>query len=182
MIQFTLPDDVLEHSPQVHPNSFVAKGAQVMGNVIVKKQASVWYNSVLRGDINQIVVGERSNIQDGCILHLENDLPCIVENDVTVGHGAILHACHIEEGCLIGIGAIILSGAKIGKGSIIGAGALVTENAVIEPYSLMVGVPAKKIRCTPDDTVQKQKDWAQKYVDLSQKHREQGFGQDFPKA
>ena len=172
MIQFSLPDNVLEESPSIHTNAFVAKGAQVMGNVIIKEDASVWYNSVLRGDINQIIIGERSNIQDGCILHLENGLPCIVENDVTVGHHVNLHGCHIEEGCLIGIGAIILSGARIGKGSIIGAGAVVLENTTIPPYSLVVGCPAKVIKSTPADTIEKQKQWAQKYVQLSKVHKE----------
>ena len=109
MIQFHLPTDVMTHTPTVHNDAFIAPGAQVVGNVVLKKDASVWFNAVLRGDINQIVVGERSNIQDGCILHLENDLPCIVENDVTVGHHVNLHGCHVEECCLIGIGAIILS-------------------------------------------------------------------------
>ena len=171
MIQFSLPENVLESTPTIHENSFVAKGAQVMGNVIIKEDASVWYNAVLRGDINQIIIGERSNIQDGCILHLENELPCIVENDVTVGHHVNLHGCHIEEGCLIGIGAIILSGVRVGKGSIIGAGAVILENTVIPPYSLVVGCPGKIIKSTPNDTVDKQKQWAQKYVELSKVHK-----------
>ena len=171
MIQFHLPDDVMTHTPTIHNDAFIAAGAQVMGNVVLKKDASVWYNAVLRGDINQIVIGERSNIQDGCILHLENDLPCIVENDVTVGHHVNLHGCHIEECCLIGIGAIILSGAKIGRGSIIGAGAVVLENQVIPPFSLVVGTPGKVIKPTPEDTIEKQQKWAKKYVELSKVHK-----------
>ncbi|MGC6366487.1 MAG: gamma carbonic anhydrase family protein [Candidatus Marinamargulisbacteria bacterium] len=171
MIQFNLPDNVMTHTPNIHPEAFIAAGAQVMGNVVLKKDASIWYNAVLRGDINQIVIGERSNIQDGCILHLENDLPCIVENDVTVGHHVNLHGCHVEECCLIGIGAIILSGAKIGRGSIIGAGAVVLENQVIPPFSLVVGTPGKVIKSTPEDTIEKQQKWAKKYVDLSKVHK-----------
>ena len=171
MIQFTLPENVLKTSPTIDPDAFVAPGAQVMGDVIIKKDASVWYNSVLRGDINQIVIGERSNIQDGCILHLQNDLPCIVENDVTVGHHVNLHGCHVEECCLIGIGAIILSGAHIGRGSIIGAGAVVLENQVIPPFSLVVGMPGKIIKSTPNDTIEKQQQWANKYVELSKVHK-----------
>ena len=171
MIQFNLPDNVMTHTPSIHPDAFIAAGAQVMGNVVLKKDASVWYNAVLRGDINQIVIGERSNIQDGCILHLENDLPCIVENDVTVGHHVNLHGCHIEECCLIGIGAIILSGAKIGRGSIIGAGAVVLENQVVPPFSLVVGTPGKVIKSTPEDTIEKQQKWAKKYVELSKVHK-----------
>lgn len=171
MIQFHLPDNILESTPTIHESAFVAPGAQVMGDVIIKQDASIWYNSVLRGDINQIVIGERSNIQDGCILHLENDLPCIVDNDVTVGHHVNLHGCHIEEGSLIGIGAIILSGAIIGRGSIIGAGAVVLEKSVIPPFSLVVGCPGKVIKQTPKNTVDKQRQWAQKYVNLSKIHK-----------
>ena len=171
MIQFSLPENVLQNKPTIDKDAFIANGAQVMGDVVIKKDASIWYNSVLRGDINQIIIGERSNIQDGCILHLENDLPCIVENDVTVGHHVNLHACHVEEGCLIGIGAIILSGARIGKGSIIGAGAVILERTHIPPYSLVVGCPGKIIKSTPDDTIEKQRQWAQKYVELSKIHK-----------
>ena len=171
MIQFTLPENILKTSPTIDPDAFVATGAQIMGDVTIKKDASVWYNSVLRGDINKIVIGERSNIQDGCIIHLENDLPCIVENDVTVGHHVNLHACHIEECCLIGIGAIILSGVKIGRGSIIGAGAVVLENTIIPPFSLVVGCPGKIIKQTPESTIEKQKKWAKKYVELSKVHK-----------
>ncbi|NIT61724.1 MAG: gamma carbonic anhydrase family protein, partial [Aliifodinibius sp.] len=128
------------------PTAFIAKGAQIVGDVRLKAEASVWYNSVLRGDINYISIGQKTNIQDGTIVHLENDLPCIVGENVTVGHGAILHGCTIEEGCLIGMGATILSGAEIKKGSVIAAGAVVLEDTVVEPFSLMVGVPAKAIR------------------------------------
>lgn len=171
MIQFTLPKNVLESTPKIHPTAFIAKGAQVIGNVTLKENASVWYNAVLRGDINEIIIGENTNIQDGCIVHLENNLPCIVEKNVTVGHGAILHACHIEESCLIGIGAIILSGAKIGKGCIIGAGALVKENAEIPPFSLVVGTPGKIIKTTPPETLENQEKWAQKYTELAKVHK-----------
>tara|TARA_A100001011_G_C14160345_1_gene777970 strand:- start:68 stop:598 length:531 start_codon:yes stop_codon:yes gene_type:complete len=171
MIQFNLPEDTLSHTPQIHETCFVAPNATVMGNVHIHEEASIWYNAVLRGDINQIVVGKRTNIQDACVLHMENDIPCIIENDVTVGHKAILHACHIEECCLIGINATILSGAKIGKGSIIGAGAVVKENAKIPPFSMVVGVPGKIIKSTPETTIEFQKNWALKYVQLSQKHK-----------
>ena len=179
MIQFHLPENTLEKQPTIANTAFIAKGAQVMGDVILKDNASVWYNSVLRGDINQIIIGERSNIQDGCIIHLENDLPCIVENDVTVGHHVNLHGCHVEECCLIGIGAIVLSGARIGRGSIIGAGAVILENQVIPPFSLVVGTPGKIIKTTPEDTIEKQQKWAKKYVELSKVHKNH---QETPKS
>jgi carbonic anhydrase/acetyltransferase-like protein (isoleucine patch superfamily) len=171
MIQFNLPNNTLAHTPAIHADSFIAPGVQLMGNVMVKKNASVWYNTVVRGDINRIEIGERSNIQDGCILHVENTLPCIVENDVTVGHHANLHGCHVEECCLIGIGAIVLSGARIGRGSIIGAGAVIKENSIIPPFSMVVGVPGTIIKSTPESTIESQKKWAQKYVELSKQHK-----------
>ncbi len=172
MIQFNLPETTLTQTPNIHPNTFIAPGVQLMGDVEVKEDASVWYNSVVRGDINRISIGERSNIQDGCILHVENTLPCIVENDVTVGHHVNLHACHIEECCLIGIGAIVLSGAHIGRGSIIGAGAVIKERAIIPPFSMVVGVPGTIIKQTPESTIHTQQQWAKKYVALSKKHKE----------
>ncbi|RMG41244.1 MAG: gamma carbonic anhydrase family protein, partial [Methanobacteriota archaeon] len=107
-----LPSRTLTVGPQIHPTAFIAPGAQVVGDVRMAANSSIWYNSVARGDINYISIGERTNIQDGCVIHLENDLPCIIGNDVTVGHGAILHGCEIEDGCLIGMGAIVLSGVK----------------------------------------------------------------------
>lgn len=150
---------------------FIADGARVMGDVRLGEQASVWYNAVVRGDINHIAVGARSNIQDGCVLHVTNDLPCIVGDDVTVGHTANLHACTIEEGCLIGIGAIVLSGATVGTGSIVGAGAVVRENDVVEPFSLVVGVPARRVRDLPPETLDTHREWARKYVGLARAHR-----------
>ena len=170
-----LPSHTLEFSPTVHPTAFIARGAQVMGDVRLAAHASIWYNCVVRGDINYISIGERSNIQDGCILHLENDLPCVVENDVTVGHGAILHGCHIEPGCLIGMGAIVLSGAVVKRGSVIAAGAVVREHSIVEPYSLMAGIPAKCIRTIDESSYEKNLLWAEKYVKVAQKHREKGF-------
>ncbi len=170
-----LPPETLTRTPSIHPTAFIARGAQVIGDVRLQAHASVWYNAVLRGDINFISVGERSNIQDGCILHLENDLPCIVGKDVTVGHGAILHGCTIEDACLIGMGAIILSGAVIKKGSVIAAGALVRENTVVDPLSLMAGVPAKQIRTLPPETVEQHLRWAGKYLKVAELHRKKGF-------
>jgi carbonic anhydrase/acetyltransferase-like protein (isoleucine patch superfamily) len=170
-----LPPHTLEKKPSVHHTVFIARGAQVLGDVRLAAYASVWYNCVLRGDINYIEIGERTNIQDGCILHLENDLPCIIEHDVTVGHGAILHGCHIEPGCLIGMGAIILSGAVVKRGSVVAAGALIRENSIVAPYSLMAGVPAKLVRTLDEDTYQKNLQWAAKYVKVAARHREKGF-------
>lgn len=177
MEKTVLPPLTLAVEPSIHPTAFIARGAQVLGDVRLMAEASVWYNAVLRGDINYISIGERSNIQDGSILHLENDLPCIVHNDVTVGHGAILHACEIEEGCLIGMGAIILSGAVIKRGSVIAAGAIIKEGALVEPFSLMAGVPARLVRTLPEETFEKNLKWAKKYAALANLHRQKGLGQ-----
>lgn len=167
-----LPPDTLSKKPAIDPQAFIARGAQVIGDVRLAAGASVWYNAVVRGDINYIEIGQRSNLQDGVIVHLENFLPCIVGNDVTVGHGAILHGCTIEDGCLIGMGAIVLSGAKIGRGSVIAAGALVKENAEIPPFSMMVGMPAKLLRTLDEGALQTNLKWAAKYVALSEVHRQ----------
>jgi carbonic anhydrase/acetyltransferase-like protein (isoleucine patch superfamily) len=171
MKKFQLRDDVVIKTPRFHESVFIAEGARVIGDVVIGKDSSVWYNCVLRGDINQIVIGERSNIQDGTIIHLENDLGCVVGNDVVVGHGAILHACTIEDGALIGMGAIILNGAIIRKGAVVGAGAVVTEGMEVPENSLTVGVPAKVIKKMPDDSYDTTVKWAEKYIKLAGIHK-----------
>ncbi len=170
-----IPPDALTKHPSIHPTAFIARGAQVIGDVRLAAHASVWYNAVLRGDINYIAIGERTNVQDGAIIHLENDLPCVLANDVTVGHGAILHGCEIESGCLIGMGAIILSGVKIQRGSIIAAGTLIKEHSNVAPFSLMVGVPGRRIRTLPENTFEQNLRWAEKYVNVAELHRQQGL-------
>ncbi len=174
-----LPDRTLLQEPQVAVDAFIAKGARVMGDVVLSASSSIWYNCVLRGDINSIRIGERTNIQDGVIIHNENFLPCVVGNDVTVGHGAILHGCEIEDGSLIGIGATILSGAVIKRGSVVAAGALVREKAVVEPGTLVAGVPAKLLKELGDAAYEKNLLWAAKYVKLAKLHREK-FGMEQP--
>ena len=169
-----LPDSICTGITPIPQNVFVAAGARVMGDVRLGDQCSIWYNAVVRGDVNHIQIGDRTNIQDGCVLHVTNLDPCHVGNDVTVGHAANLHGCHIEDGCLIGIGAIVLSGACVGRGSVIGAGALVREGEQIDPFSLIVGVPGRKVKILPEDTYATHVEWAQKYVNLSQAHREAG--------
>ena len=123
----------LLRKPSISRTAFIAPNATLLGDVTIGEQASVWYNAVLRGDINRIVVGERSNIQDGSVLHLSAESGCLVGNDVTVGHMAMLHACTIGNEVLIGMGAIILDGVEIGDRCIIGAGSLVTQNKKIPP-------------------------------------------------
>ena len=168
-----LRKDLKIGTPNLHPTSFVAKGAQIIGDVELKKYASVWYNCVLRADINKIIIGERSNIQDNSTIHLENDLGVHVGNDVTVGHNVILHGCNIENGALIGMGSIIMNGVKVGKGSIIGAGSVITEKMIIPDFSVVVGIPGKIIKTIKKDSVKENIKWAKKYVELAKIHKRQ---------
>jgi gamma-carbonic anhydrase len=157
------------HFPEIHDSVFVAASADVIGRVTLHEESSVWYNTTLRGDINEIVIGPRSNVQDNVVIHLSDDFGCHVGELVTVGHSAILHACTVKDEALIGMGAIVLDGSVIGERSIIGAGALVTGGTVIPPGSLVLGSPAKVVRTLSVDEQAKVKDWALKYVVQSRK-------------
>lgn len=136
----------------------------MVGDVTLGDYSSVWYHSVLRGDINRIVVGHHTNIQDNAVLHLADEFGCLVGNYVTVGHSAIVHACTVEDECLIGMGATILDGAAIGAQSIVGANALVTQGTQIPAGSLVLGAPAKVVRALSPQERERIKDWAEKYV------------------
>ena len=160
-------------TPNIHPNSFIAEGAKVIGDVTLKNNSSVWYNSVLRADINKISIGESSNIQDNSTIHLENNQGVIVGNNVTVGHNVILHGCTVEDGALIGMGAIIMNGVRIGKGAVIGAGAVVMEQTTIPNYAIVVGVPGKVIKIQKKEIYDENVKWAKKYVQLAQLHKNQ---------
>jgi gamma-carbonic anhydrase len=158
-----------QHLPTVHPSAFIASSADVIGRVTLGEESSIWYGAVLRGDINEIVIGPRSNVQDNAVVHLADDYGCYVGELVTVGHSAILHACTIKDEVLVGMGAIILDGAVIGERSIIGAGALVTGDTIIPPGSLVIGSPGKVVRTLSLDEQKKVKSWAEKYVTVSRK-------------
>ena len=154
----------LRKQPKLGKGVYLAKTAVVIGDVTLGANSSVWYGAVLRGDINRIVVGHHSNVQDNAVLHLADKFPCILGNWVTVGHGAIVHACKVGDECLVGMGAVILDGAVIGKESIIGAKALVTQGTKIPPGSLVLGAPAKVVRrLTPEERAGL-RHWATKYV------------------
>ena len=129
--------------PKLDSSVFIAPGAQIIGEVTIGPQSSVWFNTVLRGDVEPILIGEETNIQDLTMCHADPGKPLIVGNRVTVGHKCVLHGCTIEDECLIGMGAILMNGVHIGRGSIIGAGAVVLEDTKIPPFSLVVGSPAK---------------------------------------
>ena len=158
-------DKFLRKKPSLGKGVYIAKGAVVVGDVTLGDYSSVWYNAVLRGDINRIVVGHHTNIQDNSVLHLADDYACLVGNYVTIGHSAVVHACTVGDEVLVGMGAVILDGAVIGRQSIIGAKALVTQGTKIPPGSLVLGAPAKVVRKLSKQERAGLKWWAQKYVD-----------------
>jgi carbonic anhydrase/acetyltransferase-like protein (isoleucine patch superfamily) len=157
-------DTFLRKQPRLGKGVYIAKSAVVLGDVTMGDHSSVWYNATVRGDINRIVIGHHSNIQDNAVLHLADDFPCLIGNWVTIGHSAIVHACTVGDECLIGMGATILDGAVIGEQSIIGANALVTQGTVIPPGSMVVGSPAKVKRTLTPEERAGLKHWADKYV------------------
>ncbi len=135
--------DFLDRSPSIHPSAFIAPSADIIGDVTIGAESSIWYRCVLRADINRIVVGARSNLQDGSVVHLSDDFGVSIGDDVTIGHKALIHACTIADGVLVGMGAIIMDGAEIGADSIVGAGSLVLAGTKVPPGSLVIGSPAK---------------------------------------
>ena len=155
--------------PGIPESAFVAASADVIGRVTLGEDSSIWYNSTLRGDINEIVVGPRSNVQDQAVLHLADDYGCYLGELVTIGHSAVVHACTIKDEVLVGMGAIILDGAVIGERSIIGANALVTAGMEVPPGSLVLGSPAKVVRKLDLEEQAGVKHWAEKYVKVSRK-------------
>ena len=150
---------------------YIASGAKIIGDVTIKNDSSVWYNSVLRGDINSITIGRRSNIQDNSVIHVENDEEVTIGDDVTIGHNCILHGCKIGNAVLVGMGAIIMSGSVIEDGSVIGAGSLIKENSHIPKFNTVVGAPGKVIRSNGKENLKKNVKWAKKYVELAKMHQ-----------
>jgi gamma-carbonic anhydrase len=166
----------LDAKPQIHPTAFIAPGAVIVGDVEVGEEASIWYGAVLRADLNKIRIGPRTNIQDGSVLHLADDLGVHVGEFVTCGHSAILHACTIDNEVLIGMGATVLDGAEIGARSVIGANALVTQGMKVPPGSMVLGSPAKIRRALTLEEQASVKTWAEKYVRLSRAFLARGMG------
>ncbi|AIE74491.1 MULTISPECIES: gamma carbonic anhydrase family protein [unclassified Synechocystis] len=160
--------------PDLSPAAFVAANATVIGKVSLGKDCSIWYGAVVRADLESITIGQGANIQDGAILHGDPGIVTVLEDWVTVGHRAVIHAAHIETGSLIGIGATILDNVRIGTGSIIGAGAVVTKD--VPPRSLVMGVPAKIIKEVSEAQAQALLDHGLHYVRLAKAHAAQGFG------
>src|SRR2546422_9373281 len=157
----------LMKEPDLGREVYIAQGAIVVGDVTIGDYSSVWYHAVLRGDINRIVVGDHTNIQDNSVLHLADDFSCVLGSYVTVGHAAILHACTIGDEVLVGMGSTVLDGAVVGEQSLIGANALVTPGTQIPPGSLVLGAPAKVARALTAEERAGLKWWAEKYVRYS---------------
>jgi len=158
--------------PKIHETAFIAENATVIGDVEIGENSSVWFGSILRGDVNFIRVGARTNIQDGCILHVSAKThPTILEDEVTLGHRVTLHGCHIETGCLIGIGAIVMDGARVGRNSLVGAGSLVTPDTQIPPRTLVLGSPARVKRELTDEEIKDLEKFWRNYVSYSQIYR-----------
>ena len=159
-------------TPKIHDSAFIADDAVVIGDVEIGEDASVWFGSIIRGDVNFIRIGARTNIQDATVIHVSSKThSTILEDEITVGHRVTLHGCYVESGCLIGIGAILLDGVRVGKNSLVAAGSLLTPNTVIPPNSLVMGAPAKVKRgLTVEELAHLQRSW-QNYVDLKEKYR-----------
>jgi carbonic anhydrase/acetyltransferase-like protein (isoleucine patch superfamily) len=165
----------LDKTPKIHPTAFIAENAVIIGDVEIGENASIWYNCVLRGDVNFIRIGAKTNIQDGTIIHVSRgeNFPTIIEDEVTVGHSATVHGCYIEKGSLIGIGSTILDGARIGKNSLIAAGSLVTPNTQIPEKSFVLGSPARVKRELSGEEIENLQNFWRNYVKLSEIYLDQ---------
>jgi carbonic anhydrase/acetyltransferase-like protein (isoleucine patch superfamily) len=162
------------HTPVVSDSAFVAPNATLIGDVTIGERASVFYGSVLRADLDTITIGESTNLQDNVTMHVDTGSPARLGARISVGHGAILHGCTIEDDCLIGMGAVVLNGATIGTGTLVAAGSVVLENAVIPPRSLVAGVPAKVRREISDEEFARIQHNADHYLVTMVAHKELG--------
>jgi carbonic anhydrase/acetyltransferase-like protein (isoleucine patch superfamily) len=161
--------------PDIADDAFIAMGATVIGQVRLGSQSSVWYGSVLRADIDAIIVGEQTNIQDGCVVHADPGFPAVIGDRITVGHRAVVHGCRIADDVLVGMGAVLLNGVQIGRGSLVAAGAVVTPGTEVPDGSLVAGVPAKVLRPINDRERDMITRGARSYVQHAARHRAAGL-------
>jgi carbonic anhydrase/acetyltransferase-like protein (isoleucine patch superfamily) len=155
----------------IHPTAFIAPNASVMGDVTLGEESSVWYGAVLRADMAPIVIGARTNLQDGTVVHVDEGEPCIVGARVGVGHRVILHGCVVEDECLIGMGSVLLNGVRIGRGSVVAAGAVIPEGMQVPPGSLVMGVPGRIVRTVDARLSQRIAETWGHYVEQARAHR-----------
>ena len=159
-------------APRIHETAFVAPGACLIGDVEIGPGASVWYNCVLRADLNRIAVGARSNVQDGTVIHVEPHLPTLIGDDVLVGHMALLHACTVEDRAFVGMGSIAMDGSRIGAGAMLAAGALLGPGKALPPRELWAGRPARLMRAIGDRELERMGRQTALYCDLARRHLE----------
>jgi len=160
--------------PQIHPTAYVDPSAQVIGDVHLGEEASIWCNCTVRGDIHYIRIGDRANVQDNSVIHVRNGShPAILESEVTVGHSVTLHGCYVERGCLIGIGSILLDDVRIGEKSLVAAGSLVSPGTIIPPRSLVMGFPAKVKRPLTDEEVAGLEVFWKNYVEYTAEYKKE---------
>jgi len=158
--------------PRIHPTAFVEESAQVIGDVHLGEESSIWFNAVVRGDVHYIRIGDRTNVQDNSVIHVRNDShPTILEDEVTVGHSVTLHGCYVEKGSLIGIGSIVLDDVRVGAFSLIAAGSLVSPGTIIPSRSLVMGLPAKVKRQLTDEEVNGLRVFWQNYVEYTKMYK-----------
>ena len=155
----------------IDPTVFIAPGAKVLGEVSIGRDSSIWYNSVVRGDLAPVSIGAETNVQDLSVLHVDEEFPCKVGSRVGVGHRAILHGCTVEDECLIGMGAVLLNGVHVGTGSVVGAGALLPEGMQVPPGSVVLGIPARVVREVDDELRDRIRITWQHYIDQARSHR-----------
>ena len=160
----------VEDRPSIHPSVYVAPSADIIGRVTIGAESSVWFQTLIRADDEPITIGQGSNIQDGCILHIDPGEPVEIGDFVTIGHRAIVHGARIHDNVMIAIGAIVLSGAEIGSNSIIGAGALVKEGMIVPPNSLVVGVPGRAIKTISDEQAERIRGTADTYIERGKRY------------
>lgn len=158
-------------SPAVHPTAFIEDSAQIIGDVTIGEEASVWFNAVVRGDVNFIRIGDRTNIQDGTVVHVTEKYATVLEAEVTVGHNGTLHGCYIERGCLIGMGAILLDGVRIGARSLVAAGSLVSPGTQVPPGSLVIGHPARVRRPLTGEEIAGLEGFWKNYIEYTKQYK-----------
>lgn len=155
----------------IHPSAFIAPGAMVLGDVTLGRDASIWYNCVVRADMAPIVIGDETNIQDLTMVHVDEDVPCTIGRRVGVGHRAILHGCTIGDGALVGMGAVLLNGVRVGAGAVIGAGAVLPEDLEVPPGVLVLGVPGRVVRPVSEELAARARRTWEHYVAEARRHR-----------